>query len=281
MSRHSLAAGGFCAGLAVAASGVLLAGAGVAGYSFEIEPRWLALERVRVALPPSARALHGLRIAQLSDLHYGPFTGLSEITRAVDMALALAPDLIVLTGDYVTGQANHATALVPVLKRLSAPLGTFAILGNHDHWTDAAEVAAHLRAAGLRLLNNEAVRFPWKGGGFWLAGVDDVWEQQADLPRALVPVTPGEPVILLAHEPDFADTAAHYGVALQLSGHSHGGQVRLPGMRPPVLPYLARKYPLGLQRVGELWLYTNRGIGTSPPAMRFNCRPEVTLLDLV
>jgi len=111
--------------------------------------------------------------------------------------------------------------------------------------------------------------------------VDDVWERHADLEKALKGVPTGATVVLLAHEPDYADEVAADGrVSLQLSGHSHGGQVRLPFIGPPFLPYLGRKYPAGLYRVGEMWLYVNRGVGLVRPAVRFNCRPEVTLLRL-
>ena len=122
------------------------------------------------------------------------------------------------------------------------------------------------------------------GQALWLAGVDDVWERRANLPQTLADVPPGTPVVLLAHEPDYADEVADQGGAcallLQLSGHSHGGQVRIPGLGAPILPYLAEKYPAGAYRVGDMWLYTNRGVGTIQPRVRLNCRPEVTLLTL-
>jgi hypothetical protein len=117
--------------------------------------------------------------------------------------------------------------------------------------------------------------------GLWLAAVDDVWEGQADLDAALAGAPPGATAVLLAHEPDFADTVAADGrAALQLSGHSHGGQVRLPLLGPPVLPYLARRYPAGLYRAGRMQLYVTRGVGVIAPPVRFNCRPEVTVITL-
>jgi predicted MPP superfamily phosphohydrolase len=153
-----------------------------------------------------------------------------------------------------------------------------ACLGNHDHWTDADAVAGALTDAGITVLRNAAREV---ADGLWVAAVDDVWERYADLEKALEGVPAGATVVLLAHEPDYADEVAADGrVSLQLSGHSHGGQVRLPFAGPLVLPYLGRKYPAGLYRVGEMWLYVNRGVGLVSPAVRFNCRPEVTVLRL-
>lgn len=153
-----------------------------------------------------------------------------------------------------------------------------ACLGNHDHWTDADAVAGALSDAGLTMLRNAAREV---ADGLWVAAVDDVWEQQADLGKALEGAPAGAIIVLLAHEPDYADEVAADGrVSLQLSGHSHGGQVRLPFIGAPFLPYLGRKYPAGLYRVGGMWLYVNRGVGLISPAVRFNCRPEVTLLTL-
>jgi predicted MPP superfamily phosphohydrolase len=301
----------FLGGIA-AATGTMLAGAAGIGYASEVEPRRLAVERIAVSLPALSTAFDGLHIAQLSDLHRGPTTGLAEIEQAVAATSALNADLIVLTGDYVSQRAAYAAELTTVLATLRAPLGVYAVLGNHDHWTDPAVVSRHIRRAGIQLLVNEAVPLAAPRGtgsvaaavqrapgllktssdsavrnpqsdnspSLWLAGVDDVRAGKADLPRALAKVPQAAPVLLLAHEPDFADVAAEHGVALQLSGHSHGGQVRVPGLGAPVLPYLARKYPMGLYRIGLMRLYVNRGIGTTTLGVRLNCLPEVTLLTL-
>jgi hypothetical protein len=135
-----------------------------------------------------------------------------------------------------------------------------------------------LTEAGITVLRNAAREVE---AGLWVAGVDDVWEQHADLDDALAGVPAGAAVVLLAHEPDYADTVAADGrVGLQISGHSHGGQVRWPLFGPPILPYLATKYYTGQYQVGDMWLYVNRGVGLISPAVRFNCRPEVTFLTL-
>jgi len=260
-----------------------LAATGLGGwkYTSDVEPWWLALERIGVPIAGLPAALEGLTIAQLSDLHWGKDVKAGHIARAVDVAMETHPDLIVLTGDYVTYSAFDSADCARELARLEAPKGVYAILGNHDHWTDPQVVRSRLEAEGLPVLINACVRVPVGEADLWLAGVDDVWERKADIDRALAGIPPGAVTVLLAHEPDYADQVVGRGVALQLSGHSHGGQVRLPRCGAPVLPMWGRKYPYGLRCVGDLWLYTNRGVGLIRPAVRFNCRPEVALVQLV
>ena len=279
--RRAISRRRFLHGLASVGTTAFIAACG-AGYAFELEPRWLELVSVDIPLNALPNPFHGLRVVQLSDLHRGPTTGLAEIARAVRLAQAQAPDLFVLTGDYVTGNASYAADLTAVLSELQAPLGVFAVLGNHDHWTDATVVGQHLRAAGIQLLVNETMPLIRQKEVLWLAGVDDVWVGRADLAQTLARVPQAGSVLLLAHEPDYADTAASDPrIKLQLSGHSHGGQVRVPGLGAPVLPSWGQKYPIGLNRVDGLTLYTNRGVGTTPLGPRLNCRPEVTLITLL
>jgi predicted MPP superfamily phosphohydrolase len=267
------------AGLALAATG-----AGGLAYAAAVEPGWLDLERVTVALPGLPRAWEGVRIVQLSDLHWGPYTGQREVRAAVQRANALEPHLVAVTGDFVLASASYAAPCARELAALLAPLGVFATLGNHDYWTDAAEVAAQLRGAGIRLLQNEAEPLVVGGARLWLAGLDDVWEGHHDLDAALAGVPQDEPALLLVHEPDVADQAAQsrHRLALQLSGHSHGGQVNLPLLGRPVLPRFGRRYPVGLQAVpgASLQVYTNRGVGVVAPPVRLGCRPELTELTL-
>ena len=247
-------------------------------YGFFLEAHWLRLRRVRVSLPGLPSHLDGFRLALLTDLHRSDLVAQEQIGRAVDLALRAEPDLVLLGGDYVTGSASFASSCAEELARLRAPAGVYGCLGNHDHWTDPASVAEALAGAGVQVLRNRGVE---AAPGLWLAAVDDVWEEQADLDAALEEAPPGATVVLLAHEPDFADVAAADGrVSLQLSGHSHGGQVRLPLLGPPVLPYLAERYSDGLYRVGGMWLYVSRGVGLVSPPVRFNCRPEVAVVEL-
>jgi len=248
------------------------------GYATAIEPNWLALESVDIPLRGLPAALDGFTIVQLSDLHRGPEVAQEDIERAVGLALRQEADLAVLTGDFVSRSAGNAVSCAEALAPLVDAGEVLACLGNHDHWTHADTVAGALVDAGITVLRNTAREV---ADGLWVAGVDDVWEQYADLGKALAGLPSGAAVVLLAHEPDYADTVAANGrVGLQVSGHSHGGQVRWPFFGPPVLPYLATKYHAGRYRVGDMWLYVNRGVGLVPPAVRFNCRPEVTLLTL-
>lgn len=264
----------------------LLALAGVVAYARFVEPFWLRVRTVRVPLADLDPALEGYRIAYMSDLHRDGNVPLSLIERAVDKVNALQPDLIVLGGDYVRGRASAAHELTPVLSALYAPHGVYGVLGNHDCWTDHATVREALRQAGVRVLLNEGVTLARGGAPLYLAGLDDAWAGVPGLPAALAGAPRGAPIILVAHEPDLADTfipqaaALDKPVALQLSGHSHGGQVRLPGIGAPVLPYLGRKYDRGLYLVEGAWLYTTTGVGFAGLPVRLGCRPEVVEIIL-
>jgi predicted MPP superfamily phosphohydrolase len=201
---------------------------------------------------------------------------------------ALQPDLIVLTGDFVSvplvgDEVKGASAAEPcadLLGRMTAPHGLWAVLGNHDFNTDPERVTRALLAEGIHVLANQSVAFEREGSRFWLAGVNDVLSRTADLTQTLRIVPADEAVVLLAHEPDFADEVSKFPVDLQLSGHSHGGQVRIPLLPPLYLPAMAKKYVMGSFRIGGLSLYTNAGLGTIGVPMRLNCPPEITLLTL-
>jgi predicted MPP superfamily phosphohydrolase len=153
-------------------------------------------------------------------------------------------------------------------------------MGNHDEGTDREIVTRALQAENIHVLANQSEPIERDGARFWLAGVNDVLSYTADLTLTLLHVPAGEAVILLAHEPDFADEASRFPIDLQLSGHSHGGQIRIPFLPPLYLPIMAMKYVLGTYRVGSLLLYTNAGLGTVGVPLRFDCPPEITLLTL-
>jgi uncharacterized protein len=262
-------------------------GLALAGYSSFIEPRELVIQRVPLTLPRLSEAFHGLKIALISDLHLAPFTTEADIRAAVAAVVGLKPDLVAITGDFVSGNWNasvdHAKYIEPcsrILAGLQAPMGRFAVLGNHDHGTDPARIANTLEAHNIPVLSNRNVVLEKDGARLWIAGVDDAVAQKADWDCALDGIPKKEPVVLLAHEPDVADESARYGVDLQLSGHSHGGQIRVPGFGAPYCPPLARKYPMGLYRIGPTHLYTNRGIGLTGIPFRFACPPEITLFEL-
>ncbi len=253
-----------------------------------VEPNRPQIVRREMVLRCWPARLEGFTIALLSDFHYDAYFSVHPIRSAIGMVNGLRPDLIVLTGDFVSSPlvgdpkvgAAVAEPCVQLLRQLQAPHGLWAVLGNHDAYTDAHRVTSALRSAGIPVLDNRSIPIEHDGARFWLAGVADVLEQRADLAGALHQIPRDEATILLAHEPDYADFVARYPVDLQLSGHSHGGQVRLPFIRPLCLPVLARKYILGQYQIKGLALYVNAGLGTVNAAVRMNCPPEITLLTM-
>lgn len=254
-----------------------------------LEPNLPQTVRRTIALQRWPERLSGFRIALLSDFHYDPLFSVHPLHASIDVVNRLKPDLIVLTGDFVSAPlfgrwaqkaAAAAEPCAELLKRMKCRFGSWAVLGNHDCYTDPERVTAAIEAKGIKILINKSMAIEQDGVRFWLAGVDDCLGGTPDLDTTLKHVPRGEPTILLAHEPDYADWAKDYPVDLQLSGHSHGGQVRLPLMRPLYLPELARKYISGLYQVGPLTLYTNRGLGTVGLPVRLNCPPEITLIEV-
>lgn len=276
----------FLATSALGAAGLAAIGAGALYH----DTTDLKITRLEVPLQRLPSRFDGLRIVQLSDFHYDRYVDVRIINSAVQAANQLQPDLVVLTGDFVTqgpftGQydppsARDAEPCSQILSRLRSRLGIFAVLGNHDYYTNPNVVAEILRSRGFHVLRNQSFAVEQEGARLWLAGVNDVVAGADDLELALQKIPLSEAVMLLAHEPDFADWVPPGRVDLQLSGHSHGGQIVLPVIGPPYLPPLARKYPWGLRRLGPLTLYTNRGVGTITLPLRFNCPPEITLFTL-
>jgi hypothetical protein len=256
--------------------------AGVVGYAWQVEAWWFEVVRHELLLPGLPDAFAGFTIAHISDLHFGRLVGPDDLEPALQSVLALRADAIVITGDLVT-RASHGEPdmIVHALSRLSAPEGVFAILGNHDWWSDGPLVAESLRRTGIVVLQNEHIAWQRGGQTLYLSGLGDACVGRHDLSAALAGLPGSAKVVLLAHEPDFADhAAADCRILLQLSGHSHGGQVCVPGYGGLHFPRFARKYTSGLYSVGALTLYTNRGLGMIGLPLRFACRPEVTLFTL-
>ncbi len=243
---------------------------------------WVDVERLTLTLPRLAPEFHGYRVAQISDFHIGTWLTGDQLLEAVELVNRQEPDLVAITGDFVTYcPERFAGELVQALSRLKPRDGTVAVLGNHDHWTGAGAVREILRQAGVQVLSNRAMGVERDGACLWVAGVDCHYDGLDRLDLVLEQLPQEQAALLLAHEPDFADTSAATGrFELQLSGHSHGGQIRLPFIGPPFLPHLGRKYPAGLYRVRDMHLYTNRGLGTAELALRWNCRPEITIFTL-
>ena len=243
------------------------------------EPYQLAVERRAVGLKRLPRELDGLKVVQLSDVHHGPLTSRAQIERAVEVANSLQPDLVALTGDYVSHERRYVQPCAEMLGRLRARRGVYAVLGNHDNWVDAALVTDLFSAEGIRVLKNEGFRFEDRGASFWLAGVDDTMVGLEDLPLALAGSRADEFKLLLAHNPVILRRAARSGVDLVLSGHTHGGQVAWRNERS-ASGRVRRRILRGLARRGETQIYVTRGLGTVVLPVRYGCPPEVTLLTL-
>jgi uncharacterized protein len=268
-----------------AAGLTLVAGAlGVAGaeYAWNVEPKWVEIVSIHVRMPRLAPAFTGYRIAQISDLHLGDWLTAPQLAQIVRTVNGLGADLIAVTGDFVTYHAEaQAQDLITTLRGLHAPDGVTAILGNHDHWTNHYVIRRVIAESGMLDLNNVVHTLQRGGALLHIAGVDDIWERKDRLDDVLAAMPREGAAVLLAHEPDFADTSAATGrFGLQISGHSHGGQVVLPFVGPLRLPLYALKYPLGRYQVGQMTHYTNRGIGMLRPHVRLNCRPEITVYTL-
>jgi len=243
------------------------------------EPFVLTVERHAVRLPRLPRILDGLRIVQLTDLHHSPFTGSGQLEHAIETANSLQPDIIALTGDYISHEREYAAPCAELVGRLRAKHGVYAVLGNHDHWTDAPLVADLFRAEGIRVLINEGLRFELNDASFWLAGVDDTMVGLEDLPLALAGSSADEMKLLLAHNPTILRRAARAKVDLVLSGHTHGGQVAWRSERS-ASGKPRRRILRGLGRRGDTQIYVSRGLGTVVLPIRYGSPPEVTLLEL-
>lgn len=252
-----------------------------------LEPRTFEVTRQQIPLKKLPTEFHGFRLVQLSDIHHSPFLSEKEIAAAADHANSLNPDLVVLTGDYVSHSRDFITGCARALGRLRAAHGVFAVLGNHDHWTDGPGMAAALRGVGISVLENENLLIRRGAASIRLLGVDDSTVRRDDLQLALVGSDHAEARILLAHNPAIIREAARAGIDLVLSGHTHGGQINwrlLIGrenhntqkwLRRP-----SRRLMRGYAQLGETHLYVNRGLGTVILPLRYGCSPEISLLEL-
>ncbi|MDH5508152.1 MAG: metallophosphoesterase [Anaerolineae bacterium] len=251
-------------------------------YATRIEPGWLQVTHHNLQMPRLPRAFHGYRLVQISDIHMDPWMTAERLNHVVETVNDLAPDSIAITGDFITeGIEGDTKALLTGLRNLHAKDARVAVLGNHDHWADASKVRNILVQSGVANVSNNLQTVRRGDHELHLAGVDDVWEGKDRLDLVLEMLPEDGCAILLAHEPDFADTSAACGrFDLQLSGHSHGGQVILPIHGPPYIPAFAQKYPMGLYQIGAMLQYTNRGVGMVGLQLRFNCRPEISVFTL-
>ena len=267
-----------------------IAAVGLPLYAGEVSRHEISVERITITLRQIPEAFRGFTIAQISDFHYAEYTEAFFIRQIVERVNALKPDMVALTGDFITtgfwseqATIRFAGECAEILSHIQSPL-RYAVLGNHDCAVKryAAAVTDSLQSHGIPVLDNRSVLLERDGGRLWLAGTGDALCKDFKLEQALpLPASrDGESVILLAHEPDVLPLVATRNVDLMLSGHTHGGQVRFPLLPAMFLPPLGQHYVEGLYRLGPTQLYVNRGVGTVNLPFRFNCPPEITLITL-
>jgi uncharacterized protein len=263
--------------------------AGMAFYAGEISRHELEIVYRTITIPRLPDPFAGLKIVQISDFHFHEYTEAAFVEAVVRRVNEVAPDLVVMTGDFVSSKplprqfsVRMSYHCAEILSRIECPL-RYAILGNHDALVGAPAVTDSLQTHGIPVLTNSSVPLERDGRRLWLAGMQDALEQRPDLLTALpTGRNPGrEPLILLAHEPDFADRVLGEQIDLVLSGHTHGGQIRIPFLPPLLLPEMGTKYVEGLFRLRDgTQLYVNRGIGAVNLPFRFRCPPEISVITL-
>jgi uncharacterized protein len=273
--------------------GGLLGTAGLALYSGEVARHWIEVSRIDIHVRSLPAVFEGLRIAQLSDIHLDEYTEPLFLRRAIEEINRLQPDLVLLTGDFVSdGPLGREFAFgaawqcANILREVTCR-ELYGILGNHDVRVGRRWISKALTTNGITMLTNANRPIERGGSRMWLAGLDDPVEGHPDPEKAIPPSirnVPNEPVILMCHAPDYADDLLEHpagqAVDLMVSGHTHGGQVRLPLVGALSLPTLGEKYVEGWFRLGEMQLYVNRGLGTVGVPFRLNCPPEITLMTL-
>ena len=270
--------------------------AALVAWAFWLEPSSITVRHVSLSVPRWHEEQRGLKVAVLTDLHVGsPYMGLDKLRRVVERTNEERPDLVLLLGDFVIGGRREnggasggvlgGTFVEPEpiaaeLKNLHAPLGVYAVLGNHDWWFDGERIARALEGAGLVVLENNAARVEQGGRAFWLAGIADLWTRSPDIEGALRQVSTDDPVILFTHNPDIFPNVPPR-VSLTLAGHTHGGQVNFPIIGRPMVPsHFGQRYAFGHVVEGGRHLYVSGGVGTSIIPARFRVPPEIVILSL-
>jgi predicted MPP superfamily phosphohydrolase len=246
----------------------------------------LDLTQVELPVRGLSESLRGLVACQISDFHVDRDEDLERLHEAVEAINAQSPDLVFLTGDYFSGpdtMHRYLGEFRDALAGLAPRSAILAVLGNHDHWSSSERIAGALKSAGVEVLINESRIVPVRSASLTVVGIDDLWSRHAEPARAFSAVAPDETTVVLAHNPDTALYARHLRPGVMLSGHTHGGVVRIPGYGSPLRSILriGKKYYSGLNPYEDFFIYTNRGLGTFWLRIRINCRPEVSRFSLV
>jgi predicted MPP superfamily phosphohydrolase len=268
--------------LKLSAASVAAIGLGGLSYGFAVRDH-VVVSRFTVGIANLPAGFDGLTIAQLSDIHHGPYTGLDYIRRCVEITNSLKPDVIALTGDFTFAGKKHVAPCAEALRELKARVGVYAVLGNHDYYAGASHVAHALKKAGCNVLIDALDALESRGDKLWLAGVDDLYYGSTN-PKHLLRDVPREAAkIVLAHNPDFIEefAARSQPIDLMIAGHTHGGQIRLPLLgAPQISSEYGQRYAIGMNRKGTMQVYTTRGIGTILLPTRVDCPPEIVLFML-
>jgi len=237
--------------------------------------------KIKVNISGLSTPFQGYRIVHISDIHYGQWISADRLRGVIGLINLQEPDLVAITGDFVSYSGRKIEELIPLFKGIRARDGTVAVLGNHDYWVGAERIRSILSESKIIELNNDVYKVTREGCALYIAGVDSSTLKKNQLDKVLQKLPPNGPAILLVHEPDFADSSAETKrFSLQLSGHSHGGQFVIPKLGTPFRGNGFKKYPLGRYQVEEMVQYTNRGLGTNAFWIRINCAPEITVIDL-
>jgi predicted MPP superfamily phosphohydrolase len=259
----------------------LAAISGTAAYATLIAPNLYEVTETQLSIPNLPERFEGFRITQLTDIHHSRIVGLGDVQHVVDLANATKPDLIVLTGDYTTSYRRYIEPCADALARLGAPEGVWAVLGNHDHYTDPELTTRALERKRIVVMNNLNTVLRRGPDALHLAGIDDWSWNGTDWKRAFNGLQPGLPLILLSHQPNVLDLEESQAASLILSGHTHGGQVKLPYIGAPVkYATFDLKYASGLFRRAGTQLYVSRGTGVIGLPVRLGVRPEIAVLRL-
>ncbi len=250
----------------------------MAWYARHRAPRDIKLRHLRIG--ESGTAGPELRLGFVTDTHVGPTVSAADLDRAMQLIMAEEPDLLLLGGDYVSESPRFLPETANIIGSYvgNLPMGALAVFGNHDYANDAPRMERLLSGQGIRVLRNEAVSLP--ASALWIAGIDDAVLSVPDVAGTFEQIPEHAPVVALWHEPDGADEVAPHGAILQLSGHSHGGQVRLPFLGHVAAPSGGRRYVSGLYNASGMPVYTSHGVGAYRPPLRYRCAPEVTLISL-
>ena len=251
------------------------------GYSY-FESGWVTVQQTTLKVPNLPSQFEGLTVAFLTDIHHGPFISLNHIRSLVQMANKLKPDFVAMGGDYVHRHKKYIAPCFNELAKLKSAHGTFAVLGNHDHWESASETRQAMKDNNITEFSNNGTWLKKEGARLRIGGVDDLWCGKQDLDAALGGANENDASILICHNPDYVEGIRDKRVGLVLSGHTHGGQAVLPFVGAPYVPSrFGQKYLNGLIKTDYTQVFVSKGLGTVTPPLRFCCRPEIVLITLI